>query len=198
MKTKPAWVVFLVVALLSLLGSTAHALFTYGTTNDITQISITEYGFTNNYFYDNGEPGEVYISNHIYASGVTNANAASIYGHGVVTNNDPNYSFLVKSNVNFELDGAYNAAFTVSPASESIFTLTNNTSGQIWQFGPGPWTWEFVLNSGAYNLTVLNENAGSHNFALELIAPVPIPGAVWLFGSGLLGLVGLGRKRFKK
>jgi hypothetical protein len=29
-------------------------------------------------------------------------------------------------------------------------------------------------------------------------APVPIPGAVWLLGSGLLGLVGIGRKRLKK
>lgn len=28
-------------------------------------------------------------------------------------------------------------------------------------------------------------------------APVPIPGAVWLLGSGLLGLVGIGRIRFK-
>jgi hypothetical protein len=30
------------------------------------------------------------------------------------------------------------------------------------------------------------------------INPVPIPGAVWLLGSGLLGLVGIGRKRLKK
>jgi len=30
------------------------------------------------------------------------------------------------------------------------------------------------------------------------LAPVPIPGAVWLFGSGLLGLVGIGRRRMKK
>jgi hypothetical protein len=30
------------------------------------------------------------------------------------------------------------------------------------------------------------------------VAPVPIPGALVLFGSGLLGLAGIGRKRFKK
>jgi hypothetical protein len=28
-------------------------------------------------------------------------------------------------------------------------------------------------------------------------APVPIPGAVWLLGSGLIGLIGI-RRRFKK
>jgi len=33
---------------------------------------------------------------------------------------------------------------------------------------------------------------------LTVTSPVPIPGAVWLFGSGLLGLVGIGRKRLKK
>ena len=31
-----------------------------------------------------------------------------------------------------------------------------------------------------------------------LLTPVPIPGAFWLFGSGLLGLVGIGRRRFNK
>jgi len=30
------------------------------------------------------------------------------------------------------------------------------------------------------------------------INPVPIPGAVWLFGSGLAGLVGIGRRRMRK
>jgi len=30
------------------------------------------------------------------------------------------------------------------------------------------------------------------------VNPVPIPGAVWLFGSGLAGLVGIGRRRMRK
>jgi len=30
------------------------------------------------------------------------------------------------------------------------------------------------------------------------VTPVPIPGAVWLFGSGLAGLIGIGRKRLRK
>lgn len=37
-------------------------------------------------------------------------------------------------------------------------------------------------------------NPGASGFALEL-APVPIPGAAWLFGSGLIGLIGMARKK---
>ena len=36
------------------------------------------------------------------------------------------------------------------------------------------------------------------NFQSPESAPVPIPGAVWLLGSGLIGLVGIGRKRLQK
>ena len=48
-----------------------------------------------------------------------------------------------------------------------------------------------------------NQNTGPNNFevsgAMNLAAtPVPIPGALVLFGSGLLGLVGIGRKRLQK
>lgn len=35
----------------------------------------------------------------------------------------------------------------------------------------------------------------SSSFTLTLDKPVPLPAAVWLFGSGLLGLVGLAKRR---
>jgi len=37
----------------------------------------------------------------------------------------------------------------------------------------------------------------NQEFISGKVAPVPIPGAVWLFGSGLMGVVGLGRKKNK-
>jgi len=42
-------------------------------------------------------------------------------------------------------------------------------------------------------------NAGGATFALAgalaPMSPVPVPAAVWLFGSGLLGLAGFARRR---
>lgn len=42
--------------------------------------------------------------------------------------------------------------------------------------------------------TVLSQFSASTSIALEPTPPVPVPGAVWLFGSGLLGLLGLKRR----
>lgn len=42
--------------------------------------------------------------------------------------------------------------------------------------------------------TVLSEFTMSTSIGLEPTPPVPVPGAVWLFGSGLLGLIGLKRR----
>jgi len=53
-------------------------------------------------------------------------------------------------------------------------------------------------NSSKHSLDMKLYDAGgggSYSKLINAVAPVPIPGAVWLLGTGLLGLVGLGRKR---
>ena len=53
------------------------------------------------------------------------------------------------------------------------------------------------------NFTILDGTGGGGNATTLLtafsvtaeLAPVPIPAAAWLFGSGLLGLVGMARRK---
>ena len=37
--------------------------------------------------------------------------------------------------------------------------------------------------------------AVTYTLAAAAVSEVPLPGALWLFGSGLLALVGIGRRR---
>ena len=53
-----------------------------------------------------------------------------------------------------------------------------------------------VFDQGANSYTVTFSNGGSLLMVdTQVISAVPLPAAAWLFGSGLLGLVGLARRR---
>lgn len=51
--------------------------------------------------------------------------------------------------------------------------------------------------TATFDLTNMAQNPISPSFAAYSPAPVPVPAAVWLLGSGLLGLVGVARRRTK-
>jgi len=71
-------------------------------------------------------------------------------------------------------------------------TIAINPDGSFAWFGPLDIEGDFTTGDSLY---------GSYGFGgpiTEIIAaPVPVPGAVWLLGSGLLGMVGLRRKAHK-
>ena len=68
------------------------------------------------------------------------------------------------------LAGAVPSTFTVSVAGNVGFYLSDSA-------GDG-----------------LADNSGGISLDISLVNPVPVPPAVWLFGSGLLGLVGVARR----
>ena len=51
------------------------------------------------------------------------------------------------------------------------------------------------FNNGAAAVTLLGNTAGMYLSGDIIVAPVPVPAAAWLFGSALVGLAGIGRKK---
>jgi hypothetical protein len=55
------------------------------------------------------------------------------------------------------------------------------------------------LAAGFYTVFVGGANAALTGSPINLnVAAVPVPGAVWLFGSALMGLIGAQRKKMAK
>lgn len=89
---------------------------------------------------------------------------------------------------------SYNAGVTTSMAWEP-FTVSDITPF----FPQVNWTDGNQITFGFFDSVGTSEqgftlDGGYDNFTVE-ISPVPLPGAVWLFGCGLLSLVGLRRYR---
>jgi hypothetical protein len=87
----------------------------------------------------------------------------------------------------------------VSNTDWGQFALSINLSdaalnGQIIQFGFNAVTTQYD-NTGVYYDNICFDNAGGCPGTPNPPPAVPVPAAVWLFGSGLLGLVGVARRR---
>jgi hypothetical protein len=103
------------------------------------------------------------------------SNTSSSYGWGTGTGaaSAPN-SFISASLTNGALIGT----------AQTMYVFGTNGSGL--GFASNPYVGGTVNISAAGVITVTNSGGGT---------PVPVPAAVWLLGSGLLGLIGVGRRR---
>lgn len=92
----------------------------------------------------------------------------------------------LSANGNFGL-GTVSAVAVGTAASFYDLLLNDDTGGTV--------------DGVANNKTAANAYAGffylssSGDLTYNIASPVPLPPAVWLFGSGLLGLIGVGRRR---
>ena len=88
-------------------------------------------------------------------------------------------------------------SFKIDGSSIGSLDLQPYNSGQ-WNSFSFSWTADLT---GSVNLSIVDLQATGigNDFALDDLSfqPVPIPGAVWLLGSGLIGFAGF-RKRFKR
>lgn len=97
--------------------------------------------------------------------------------------------------------GLYNQ-FTSGTASAldpttglELFSLTGSALIPV---QPGEWTGTIVMagNTGK-DWEVFDSTAFSEVYSIRVVTTVPIPAAVWLFASGLIGLFGVARKKTK-
>jgi len=68
-------------------------------------------------------------------------------------------------------------------------------SATAWPIFPAYWAFNF---SDGHQFAEGNEFIGYFAWAVadgDVLAPVPIPAAIWLFGSGLIGLIGIARRK---
>ena len=105
------------------------------------------------------------------------------FGESGVINNG-SFSFAPFSAVDniFIIEGWQLDLTSLSITDQSAEILTLTGTGVLSGNGESTAaTWEFSGNTGAsYSMTV---------------TAVPVPAAIWLFGSGLIGLVGIARKK---
>jgi len=98
-------------------------------------------------------------------------------------------------------DGNYDILFNYNPSTKALQNLTSQT--YLIAGVSGISTGDFNFGSvggalGSWNAAVHVQNTPSGGSGSGWVggSPVPIPGAVWLLGSGLIGLVGI-RRKFK-
>jgi hypothetical protein len=73
-------------------------------------------------------------------------------------------------------------AIAGDPTKVDLFGFTGNNNGSLVQ--------QYMLGSAAFSANGTLTISGN-----TTTSPVPLPAAVWLFGSGLMGLVGVSRRR---
>jgi hypothetical protein len=82
------------------------------------------------------------------------------------------YTFSSPDVTNEAMDSVYNLSFT----------FAHNAS-------------DLILNFSANGLQGIGDESWGLDNVQVAVAPVPVPPAVWLFGSGLLGLIGVARRK---
>lgn len=101
--------------------------------------------------------------------------------------------------INFVANGSdFNLTSAVTPNTTTLFgdnefvIATSLDNGISWSDAFS--TYELVANTNMYNLTFSTGTVLSIDAAPEVQA-VPVPAAAWLFGTGLIGIVGVARRK---
>ncbi len=148
-----------------------------------------------------GGQNSVYDVDHIYGDGIAGAEVS-----------DPNNELSL-----IQLSGESLVDITFEVLTDYTYTLTGdlfaNALGRVDLFfdgntaseSDGIFSFSGYLAAGSYNLTIdalaaidgsqLATSGFNYDLQLTEVSAIPLPAAVWLFGSGLIGLIGLARRK---
>jgi len=96
--------------------------------------------------------------------------------------NEYGYHFYVNG-----IDTTNTGLFGTIPTND-FWSATASSASEAWLF-------DFTFNNGSQLASSVNLNAYAWAVHEGNIGALPIPAAVWLFGSGLLGLIGVARRK---
>ena len=132
--------------------------------------------------------------------------AASVQQTLAGTSTAPGTSY----NISFDWNRDFGSINGVQDIGNLTVTFGSTVIGSFDPFANSPGTFSAagLLASGAstdfsldFSSTAYDDNWGNTdriyvtNFSITEVSAVPVPAAVWLFGSGLLGLIGIARRR---
>ena len=108
----------------------------------------------------------------------------------------------VSASWEFLLDASSQIIINVSSLVVTPTWLTSVTLNGValtQNVGPtvGSWIFQGVLGAGSHTIT-LDGLTNGKNSGYQLNVQTPIPAAVWLFGSALMGLTGISRRKSAK
>jgi hypothetical protein len=97
-------------------------------------------------------------------------------------------SALVSGSNRTLVDGTF--ALFAGSASSPVFDVMTTDDWMTF-------TWTATLDAGLIDVGLRNRTSAIYSIAFDdfSITPVPVPAAVWLFGSGLIGLIGVARRK---
>jgi hypothetical protein len=92
----------------------------------------------------------------------------------------------------YHLASNINGSLRLDGASPDFVVGITNDGGATWIMDSNP---VFYGNGNAVSLSFVLDQGAGQVLVVDVIQSVPVPATVWLFGSGLIGLVGIARRR---
>ena len=106
-------------------------------------------------------------------------------------------SFEIFNDINVAAEGIKDFRLDFFDSGDSLISSFSDAA-PVSQVAATTFTFGAVANVSRVDLVVLNSHPGFNRIEIREVtfngtSAVPIPAAVWLFGSGLIGLIGVGR-----